>query len=326
MNKEIQFQDQIYLLQSRPMTATKSFSAWELLHEMDTAVMSDEDLFTFGNVGEVMPEVMSPLTSSVLVKSFESGLFRNFPICPEGKFFYQIMAISHNRLEMNVFGVFLRIVNKEITIQNRVHGLSVFGHEFLTEEIHRLAVHRYGVASKFLELWNIVYIFKCGWSGKSIIDGLGRFMKKFIGHFDRRNLKQFQSMNDLYDDLTQRYEDEFNYVQGIHGLSSMMSSVYQIILLSTIGEGKHELNGEYLSDITTLLSSCENAESAEIPTALEEIAATLKRCNSLKAQEFCDIQPDKGIEWLSKNCITAYTLFEAFIQKNAHRGYQEVMT
>ena len=41
--------------------------------------------------------------------------------------------------------------------------------------------------------------------------------------------------------------------------------------------------------------------------------------------EFCEISPDKGIAWLTEHCIKSYTLFELFIERNAHRGFQEVM-
>lgn len=97
-------------------------------------------------------------------------------------------------------------------------------------------------------------------------------------------------------------------------------------MFSTLAEGRKEFTADYLKDITTLLSSCENAESAEIPVLLEEIASTLLRCNSAKAHEFCDVSPDQGIAWLTKNCITAYSLFEAFIERHKHRGFQEVCT
>lgn len=307
------------------MTSTKSFTTWELLHEFDTAVMSDEDYFTFGNAGEVMPEAMTPLTSSVLMTAFEKALFKNFPVDENAKFFHKIMAVSHHRLEINMYTTFLRMLRREITIENRIHALTVFGHEFLTKEIHQLAVHRYGVIPKHLELWSMWLLLKKGWNGKSTVDELGRFMDQFIGTYNRRHLRNFQSINELYQDLTQKLQHEFIYVQCVHSMSTMMSSVYQMILFAAIGEGKNELTTEYLSDITILLSSCENAESAEIPMLLEKIASTLVRCNSSKAQEFCNIDPDDGIKWLSENCITAYTLFELFIQKNGHRGYQEVV-
>lgn len=307
------------------MTSTKSFTAWELLHEFDSAIMSEEDYFTFGNVGEVMPEASTPLTSSLMIPSFERTLFKNYPLFEVSPFFHQIMAISHHRATVNLFGFFLRVVKGEITIQNRVHALTVFGHEFLTEEVLAIAVHRYGVVSKWLVLWNTWQALRNGWIAKSAIEGCGRFMEKSIDTYNRPNLQQFQSPKELYGDLAQKVENGFTYVQGIHGLSTMVGSVFQIILFTVIGEGKNELSSEYLSDITSLLSSCENAESAEIPNLLEEMASTILKCNTQKAQEFCKIHPDEGIKWLTENCNPTYKLFESFIQKHAHRGYHEVM-
>lgn len=318
-------QDKIYLLQSRPMTSTKSFTAWELLHEFDSAIMSEEDYFSFGNVGEVMPEALTPLTSSLMIPSFEKGLIRNYPLFEVSPFFHQIMAISHHRLTVNMFGLFLRVVKGEIMIQNRVQALTVYGHEFLTEEVLAIAVHRYGVASNWLVLWNTWHALRNGWIAKSAIESCGRFMEKSIDTYNRPDLQIFQSPKELYGDITQKVENDFTYVQGIHGLSTMMGSIFQIILFAAIGEGRTELSSEYLSDITTLLSSCGNVESADIPNMLEEISSTILKCETQRAQEFCNIHPDVGIKWLTENCIAAYKLFESFIQKHAHRGYHEVM-
>lgn len=318
------FQDKIHLLQSRPMTSTKSFSSWEILHEFDSAVMSDEDLFTFGNVGEVMSQVMTTLSISVLIPSFESGLLKNFPVAKEAKFFNQLMAISHGRVAMNVFSVFMRLVKQEISMENRVHGIAIFGHEFVTQKIHEIAAHRYGTANKFTEMWYMWSVVKKGWTAKQEVEELNRFMEKLVGTYNRRNLRMFQSLKELYTDITLKIKDDFTYVQSIHGRTTMMCTVYQIILFSTLAEGRKEFTADYLRDITTLLSSCENAESAEIPILLEEIASTLWRCNSAKAKEFCDVSPDEGIAWLTKHCITAYSLFELFIERHAHRGFQEV--
>lgn len=47
------FQNDVYLLQSRPITTLGAMSYWEILHEFDTPVMSTDDCFTFANVGEV---------------------------------------------------------------------------------------------------------------------------------------------------------------------------------------------------------------------------------------------------------------------------------
>lgn len=307
------------------MTSTKSFTSWELMHEFDTAVMSEEDYFTFGNVGEVMSQVMTPLSISVVIPALERGIIKNFPIADESRFFNQLLSVSHSRIAMNVFSVFMRMVKPEITIENRVHGIAILGHEFITNEIHNLAAHRYGIASKLTEFTYLWHVLKVGWTGKSAVNELNRRMEKFNGTYNRRNLRMFQSLKELYEDVTHKIGHDFAYVQSVHGKITMMCTVYQIILFSALAEGRNGITSDYLKDITVLLSSCENAESAEIPILLEEIASTLLRCNSLKAQDFCDISADKGIQWLTENCITAYTLFELFIERHAHRGFQEVM-
>lgn len=304
------------------MTSTKSFTPWELLHEFDTAVMSEQDFFTFGNVGEVLSQAVTPLTISALVPSFEDGLLKE--INKDVKFFNQIMAISHCRTALNVFTVLLRTVKSEISMENRAHGISIFGHEFITDEIHKIAIHRHGIASKLTELWYMWFALKKGWTTKSAIEELNRFMEKFNGTYNRRNLKMFQSLKGLYEDITLKIGDDFSYMQTIHGQTTMVCTISQIIIFSAIAEGKKEITNECLKDITTLLSSCKNAESAEIPILLEQMAATLLRCNSSKAMEFCEISADKGIAWLTENCITAYSLFELFIERHAHRGFQEV--
>lgn len=275
------------------------------MHEFDTAVMSDEDYSSFGNVGEVMPEAITPLSISVVIPAFENGLMHYSPIKVEkSKYANSIMGISYGRTTINVFNVVLKSVKQEITIQNRLHELSIFGHAFITDEIHKLAIQRNGTINKLTELGLICHLVKYGWKTKSIIQELHQFMEKFIGTYNRRNLRVFQSLHELYDDVTKKIGDSFANVQGVHGLSTMMCSMYQTILFTSLAEGKTEMTPEFLADVTTLLSSCKDAESAEIPTSLEEIASALLRCNSSKAQEFCDIGPDKGIGWLTENCMS----------------------
>lgn len=312
------------MLQSRPMTSKNVFSPWELLHEMDTAVMSDEEMFTFGNVGEVMPNIMHPLTTSILIPSFELGLLKNFPLTIESNYFNQLMNVSHHRLSMNVFMVFMRLVKEKITIENRAHGIAIFGHEFVTDEIHRLAKHRFGLASKSLEMqyiWNVV---RASWNGKRKVRELEKFMAGFNGIYSGSTLEKF-SLMELYNDISMKLKDHFSYVQSIHGLTTMLTTCYQIIMFSTLSEGKTELNPKSMSDISILLSSCKDAESAEIPVMLEGIANTIMKYDVTKVDEFVNINPSDGKEWMQNNCITAYTLFEQFLDKHSHRGLQEVL-
>ena len=67
-------QGEVHLLQARPVTTIFRWTDWELGHEFDTATASDHEVSTRGNVGEVLPGALSPLTLSTVVKCLDLGL------------------------------------------------------------------------------------------------------------------------------------------------------------------------------------------------------------------------------------------------------------
>lgn len=64
LNVCVSFKDNLYLLQSRPITTLNVWSDFELTHELDYPVRSEHMVLTIGNIGEVMPNAMSVLTQT----------------------------------------------------------------------------------------------------------------------------------------------------------------------------------------------------------------------------------------------------------------------
>lgn len=60
--------EKIYLLQARPITTINAWTDFELIHELDSGVPADVDLMTFANVEEVLPNPVSPLSISTILK------------------------------------------------------------------------------------------------------------------------------------------------------------------------------------------------------------------------------------------------------------------
>lgn len=83
-----------------------------------------------------------------------------------------------------------------------------------------------------------------------------------------------------------------------------------------------DLTIEHSADIALMLSSCKDIESAEIPQQLALISQELRTTKN--DEEFSRIKSKTGIEWLEKNCPTAYELLKEFLQKHSHRTYKEV--
>lgn len=97
---------EIYLLQARPITTLNAMSNWELLHEADTAVMSDDDTFSFANVGEVFPAALTPLTNSTIIAQLQAATNRSFPILTKRPHqFSNNFVISHYRLQFDIYKV-----------------------------------------------------------------------------------------------------------------------------------------------------------------------------------------------------------------------------
>lgn len=218
------------------MTTINSFSSWELLHEFDTAVMSAEDYSTFGNVGEVMPEVLTPLTLSVISSSLNKAIRSNITDEKSSSCYFELFQLSHFRLAINVFNTFLTFTEKEINLAIKVHGLIVFGHDFVNDEVHRIAIHRFGIGTngkKFELIWNL---FKSCWNNKSVSNRLQQFMDMFCGTYDLDKLEKFTSIENLYDDISMKIL-EMNFPGKVHGATTKVSAFYQFVALLTLAEG-----------------------------------------------------------------------------------------
>lgn len=69
--------NKVYLLQSRPITALNNLTEDELIHENDTAVMSDTDLTSKANVGEVVLGAASTFFYYSLMKRFDKLVYED---------------------------------------------------------------------------------------------------------------------------------------------------------------------------------------------------------------------------------------------------------
>ena len=67
-------EQEVKVLQARPITTCFTWTDWELEHELDSALAADTEILTRGNVGEVFNGALSPLTMSTVVKSLDLAI------------------------------------------------------------------------------------------------------------------------------------------------------------------------------------------------------------------------------------------------------------
>ena len=146
------------ILQARPITTLFNWTDWELEHEFDTGCASDHEINTRGNVGEVLPGALTPLTLSTVVKCLDLGLAQQaMDKVGPGSFISHTtswMAVQHHQarpdlllpttevltiFSLQVFLKFLdsllRFPEPKLSVATRAIDLAVFGHEVTSQEM-----------------------------------------------------------------------------------------------------------------------------------------------------------------------------------------------
>lgn len=231
------------------MTSTTAFSTWELLHEFDTAVMSKQELCTFANVGEVMPEALSPFTMSTLIPAMDRSSIAQISPDRVSPLYLTFFTLSHWRITINVFNVFLYFLEPEISFRLKVLGMSVFGHEFVDQEIHAMAMHRNGVRAPAIQmLWDLV---KAMWNTKKSVEKGKQFVDEYREKNDVLKMVESENLHALFVGLIENVS-RIDYLSEMHGRASKIASFYQIIAFHILAEGKTGLQS-----IELICSLCE---------------------------------------------------------------------
>lgn len=76
----LQFKGDLYLLQSRPITTLTNWTDFELTHEQDTPVITENSLYTIANTGEVRFTCLS-ISNEFYVYFFVRFFLLQYQLC-----------------------------------------------------------------------------------------------------------------------------------------------------------------------------------------------------------------------------------------------------
>ena len=131
--------DEIKILQARPITTCFTWSDWELEHEFDTALASDTEILTRGNVGEVFNGSLSPLTQSTVVKCLDLAICQlSVPKTSDSSYISHTtswLALSHHQVFLRFLDCLLKFPDSQLSVANKGIDFAVFGHQVTTEEM-----------------------------------------------------------------------------------------------------------------------------------------------------------------------------------------------
>ncbi|XP_045467162.1 uncharacterized phosphotransferase YvkC-like [Harmonia axyridis] len=304
------FKDQLYILQSRPVTNLNQWTDDELTHELDSAHISNDIFYTRANIGEVSPFALTALTYSSLMNSIEKAcqitMFGKYDPYVSITFMY-----NHHFCMIELLAGFYGRPLKDIETFNQMVDLAIFGRPVLTEEINQKAIARYGVKPSYMKIVEVLYMLKNGYFGASMVKGLLEDEKRLdIG------LTEKDTTFEIYEKIDKALE-QYIGISFKHCVISSLSVCYQFIVMKKLINGQKEIKKEHYSDLALILSSCVDVISADVPAKLEKMTEIIRRSNL--TSQFQKVDPEEGVTWLKNNCTEAYYELNEFLNNHGHR-------
>ncbi|XP_050301904.1 putative phosphoenolpyruvate synthase isoform X2 [Anthonomus grandis grandis] len=305
------YKGNLYLLQSRPITTLNSWSEFELTHEHDSVITSENSLYTVANTGEVFPIPCSSLSRSITLKYLDEGM-QQFIYNSVDKYSLKCVCVFHHRVMLDcISSIFMNSRTRNIDMSTKVLDLAIFGHPVINEKINFLVRKRLGPLPPFYTLRETTYRW---WATRTIADVVEQSTNLVKSlDFKLRDDDDVQTMFKKINKASCAIEQTGYY----HARTTTASVFWQMVCMATLVGREKEFNTRHYSDFANILSSCEDVESAEVPIYLEQIAQIIRDEGYL--EEFCSIKPELGVQWLQTKCPEAYNLFEEFLSKHGHR-------
>ncbi|XP_067001276.2 rifampicin phosphotransferase [Anabrus simplex] len=304
----------IYLLQARPITSLDSWSDFELLHELDSPLIADNEVLTTANTGEVLPGATSPLAQSTLVTTLDKGII-TAARWETDLYFLKCVSMSHHHAFINVLNSLLRTIEEEITIANKVSDVGIFGHLVTTPELHRLGVERNGAMGPRQKIQNIIQMLSDAiWNNYRTrqAEKLSKNMQLNICHFTTAKV--------LYYAITLNLKNLLK-AAIYHGHISRVSVFSQIVAISILTEGEEDFTADLYNDVALLFTSCSDVISSDVPSSLKVLAEGIVKTQ--RGEEFCAISPALAVEWMELNAWDTAIEYKKFLLKHGHRCIRE---
>ncbi|XP_038207779.1 putative phosphoenolpyruvate synthase [Zerene cesonia] len=299
----------VYLLQARPITSLERWTEEELLHELDFPIMSDDELLTFANTGEVLPKPITALTYDMVLVPIERGVTGLIPNNGDG--YDKSVVVTHNRTCLALYNTVYRRVPKEMDVNLRMVEISIHGHKVADDSILKTAFHRRQPKATD-RLFSIISMVKnLIIAKKSMNDTLKRVPCMNIATLDNVH-KMFNSIAEM--------EQEMSRYSLNHSITSAASSFTQFIAMSVLLEGKSDFSPEQCNEISTLLSSGD-VLSAEVPQGLANLTQMLE--DSGRNEEFRKQDPNTAMQWLKLNVPEVHEHVTTFLEQHGHRAIME---
>jgi len=295
---------EVNYLQIRPITTLND----PTIDELNTKYDVTGDIITNHNVGEMLPEAITPLTISTVVYAIDYGLrvmLKKVGLVKRIKDIPEELLISHyyGHLFFNMKYLY-RLTKSVLGATKKSIDIALCGQVLEFEQ-----KDNYKGKNGLLKLWNGLRYAKYLMSSKKAIKHVAKVPNKI--KFDYTNIES------LYSSISKNIH-YLNEVLSDHYITScfsgtMSSAVYQVLIKNNeVDVAKQKL--------TSVLENIEGIESVDILSSMRKIVVSLlKDDESVK-----NLSDDELIKYINESASEdTKNLYKMFIEKHGHRTVRE---
>ncbi|XP_022658466.1 uncharacterized protein LOC111249185 isoform X2 [Varroa destructor] len=310
----------VVLLQSRPVTSVFRESDFEIQHDLNSFVCTNQEIFARGNLDEISPGVMSPMCIVILnhiyldvfgkiwANDLFPGLLEPTPyaqcICSNiGK--RNFINFSHNPLGRTESG--------QETLQYTLYGFDLNKDEEMKKGIF---YEKNFSKNDMLKMGTFLLKTLCN------IKAVVRRAENYSEHAKIEVSQHNDSLSILLSTVRQLFHVKDS--MELLNLCVLPSTMLNTLILNIIkkSQGEKEASAESMVLLSKLLRSNYEVESAEIPKELMKLASDIR--NEPRAAGFMDMTPDDAVKFLTTDDCEVAKKFRTFQARHGHRCYKEL--
>lgn len=295
---------EIFWLQARPITTLPAD-----LNEFDTGC-APTDMMTTGNIGEMMPGAVCPLTLSVTLRSIEYA-FQQMDVSLGAQH-----EVENDYKQVGSFyGHWFFNLSGKVAGSGHIAGMNAAeaGYSICGEEIPQLREPpKQPWWVRAMGGWRFIRYLR---AAETVINAFEqRLQREFRTPFFDTPAQQIAAIDALLWWVLE--------VENVHVRSSASSAVAGGILQGVLAKGARPTQ-EQLGELACLMAGATGVISAELVQELDAVVEQI--ADSAQAQQFCDSDAADALQWLqSASAGSAQTQFAAFLTRHGHRAYREL--
>jgi phosphohistidine swiveling domain-containing protein len=291
-------------LQARPITQLPADP-----NELDTDP-DPNDVYTWCNIGEMMPGAVTPLTYSITGRGIDIGMQRAYRrmganVPPGEGVRYVGMFYGHLFINLSTLSDLAASVAGSTKAQMCI-ALCGRDVEEVAEPEPAPALTRALNGARYF----------------SILLAAAKHRKDLDALLANLNLPTAGTAKQLHDAIDQNLGQVWTAYE-LHLLSSASSGALSPILLGILGKGE-EPTQEHHAELAEMLAGAKDVESADIAEGVERVIHRLVE-NPAAAEAFASATPEAALAWLnSADADAAGEEFRRYLDRHGHRAVREL--